>query len=250
MTAEEKIIAAAQEAIQIEIEGLNAIKTQIGTDFVRLVNACMETLEKNGKIVITGVGKSGHIGKKMAATLASTGSTSIFMHPVEAMHGDLGMLQENDIMLALSYSGETQELTRMIVPAKRLGVPVACFTGVADSTLAKLSDIAVIASVEREACPFNLAPTTTSTAHLALGDALATVELYENLVQSYYNQEAFMPKPLEFKVKKESPITKAQKERLTLLLAKHNLEPKCEITSMTRNEASRYIDQILAAYGR
>ena len=177
MTAEEKIIAAAQEAIQIEIEGLNAIKTQIGTDFVRLVNACMETLEKNGKIVITGVGKSGHIGKKMAATLASTGSTSIFMHPVEAMHGDLGMLQENDIMLALSYSGETQELTRMIVPAKRLGVPVACFTGVADSTLAKLSDIAVIASVEREACPFNLAPTTTSTAHLALGDALAMVLL-------------------------------------------------------------------------
>ena len=177
MTAEEKIIAAAQEAIQIEIEGLNAIKTQIGTDFVRLVNACMETLEKNGKIVITGVGKSGHIGKKMAATLASTGSTSIFMHPVEAMHGDLGMLQENDIMLALSYSGETQELTRMIVPAKRLGVPVACFTGVADSTLAKLSDIAVIASVDREACPFNLAPTTTSTAHLALGDALAMVLL-------------------------------------------------------------------------
>ena len=87
-------------------------------------------------------------------------------------------------------------------------------------------------------------------AHRALGDALATVELYQKLVESYYNEEAFMPKPLEFKVKKESPITKAQKERLTLLLAKHNLVSKCEITSMTRNEASRYIDQILAAYGR
>lgn len=90
----------------------------------------------------------------------------------------------------------------------------------------------------------------THQAHRALGDALATVELYQKLVESYYNVEAFKPKPLEFKVKKESPITKAQKERLTLLLAKHNLVPKCEMASMTRNEASRYIDQILAAYGR
>lgn len=173
----EAIIRNAIHTIQIEIDGLEAIKNQIGAGFVQLVQACLESLDKGGKIVVTGIGKSGHIGSKIAATLASTGSPSIFMHPVEAMHGDLGMLQENDIMLALSYSGETQELTRMIVPAKRLGIPVACFTGCPESTLAKLSDIVVVGTVEREACPFNLAPTTTSTAHLALGDALAMVLL-------------------------------------------------------------------------
>jgi len=177
MDTKEKIIADAVNVLQIEIEGLEAIKKQIGDNFVQLVEACIRTLNNGGKIVVTGIGKSGHIGSKMAATLASTGSPSIFMHPVEAMHGDLGMLQENDIMLALSYSGETQELTRMIMPAKRLGVTVACFTGCPDSTLAKLSDIVVVGQVGREACPFNLAPTTTSTAHLALGDALAMVLL-------------------------------------------------------------------------
>ncbi len=179
MDTPDQIIKKAQAVLQTEIEGIEAIKQQLDNHFAELVAACVKTLDNGGKIVITGVGKSGHIGSKMAATLASTGSTAIFMHPVEAMHGDLGMLQENDIMIALSYSGETQELTRMILPAKRLGVPVACFTGVPESTLAKLSDIAVIGTVEKEACPFNLAPTTTSTAHLALGDALAMVLLQE-----------------------------------------------------------------------
>ena len=179
MDSSEKIIARAVEVLQIEIEGLEALKRQIGGDFVKLVGACLKAQENGGKIVVTGIGKSGHIGSKIAATLASTGSTSIFMHPVEAMHGDLGMLQENDLLLALSYSGETQELTRMIMPAKRLGVPVACFTGDPDSTLAKLSDIVVVGKVEREACPFNLAPTTTSTAQLALGDARAMVLLQQ-----------------------------------------------------------------------
>ncbi len=177
MDSAEQIINSARNVLQIEIEGLEALKAQINESFVQLTEACIKTLEAGGKIVITGVGKSGHIGSKIAATLASTGSPSIFMHPVEAMHGDLGMLQENDIMVALSYSGETQELTRMIVPAKRLGVPVACLTGYPESTLAKLSDIVVTGTVEREACPFNLAPTTTSTAHLAIGDALAMVLL-------------------------------------------------------------------------
>ena len=172
------LIQTAVETLDIEIEGIEAVKKQLGATFAELVKACSETLDKGGKIVVTGVGKSGHIGRKMAATLASTGSPAIFMHPVEAMHGDLGMLQENDIMLALSYSGETHELTAIILPAKRLGVKVACFTGYATSALAKLSDIAVTAEVPREACPFNLAPTTTSTAHLALGDALAMVLMH------------------------------------------------------------------------
>ena len=177
MNVQEETIKKLQEVIQIEIDGMKSLIPQIGDDFVQLVKECVKVLDNGGKIVVTGVGKSGHIGRKISATLASTGSPSVFMHPVEAMHGDLGMLQEGDLLLALSYSGETHELTNMILPAKRLGVPVASFTGYKESTLAKLSDIAVIGQVGREACPFNLAPTTTSTAHLVLGDALAMVLL-------------------------------------------------------------------------
>ena len=177
MDRQDETIKKLQEVIQIEIDGMKSLIPQIGESFVRLVNECVKILDNGGKIVVTGVGKSGHIGRKISATLASTGSPSVFMHPVEAMHGDLGMLQEGDLLLALSYSGETHELTNMILPAKRLGVPVASFTGYPDSTLAKLSDIAIIGQVGREACPFNLAPTTTSTAHLVLGDALAMVLL-------------------------------------------------------------------------
>jgi len=173
-----EIINKAREVLQIEMDGLRSVYDQIGDRFVLLAETCMKTLDKGGKIVVAGIGKSGHIGRKISATLASTGSPSIFMHPVEAMHGDLGMLQENDLLLALSYSGETAELNAIILPAKRLGVTVACFTGVENSSLANLSDIAVIASIPREACPFNLAPTTTSTAHLALGDALAMVLMH------------------------------------------------------------------------
>lgn len=175
MLNSQKVIEKAREVLSIEMEGIASVREQLGDDFVRLAEKCMEVLDRNGKIVVCGVGKSGHIGRKISASLASTGSPSIFMHPVEAMHGDLGMLQENDLLLALSYSGETAELNSIILPGKRLGVTVACFTGVAHSSLAELSDIAVVASVPREACPFQLAPTTTSTAHLALGDALAMV---------------------------------------------------------------------------
>lgn len=175
MLNSQKVIEKAREVLSIEMEGIASVREQLGDDFVRLAEKCMEVLDRNGKIVVCGVGKSGHIGRKISASLASTGSPSIFMHPVEAMHGDLGMLQENDLLLALSYSGETSELNSIILPGKRLGVTVACFTGVAHSSLAELSDIAVVASVPREACPFQLAPTTTSTAHLALGDALAMV---------------------------------------------------------------------------
>ena len=173
-----EITNKAKEVLQIEMDGILSVCNQIGDRFVTMADTCMKTLDKGGKIVVAGIGKSGHIGRKISATLASTGSPSIFMHPVEAMHGDLGMLQENDLLLALSYSGETAELNAIILPAKRLGVTVACFTGVEDSSLAHLSDIAVIASIPREACPFNLAPTTTSTAHLALGDALAMVLMH------------------------------------------------------------------------
>ena len=163
----------ARKVLDIEIEGLKHLRDQLDNDFSTLVNACIETLDNGGKLVLTGIGKSGHIGAKIAATLSSTGSTAVFMHPVEAMHGDLGMLSSGDLLITLSYSGETEELLRTLPAAKRLDVKIAAITGVKDSSLAQYSDIVVTMSVPREACPFNLAPTTTTTALLALGDALA-----------------------------------------------------------------------------
>lgn len=170
---EREITDIAREVLNIELEGITFLRDHLGKEFALLVEKCISVLENGGKIVVCGLGKSGHVGRKIAATLASTGSPAIFLHPVEAMHGDLGMIQKGDILLTLSYSGESNELVSVIVPAKRLGVPVAAFTGNPASSLAKLSDLTVPMTVTREACPFNLAPTTTSTATLALGDALA-----------------------------------------------------------------------------
>ena len=169
----ELILETGREALQTEIDGLIYLKEHLGTEFAELVRLCIRILDNGGKIVVCGIGKSGHVGKKIAATLASTGSPSIFVHAVEAMHGDLGMIQEHDLLLALSYSGESDELVRVLIPAKRLGVTIAAITGNASSSLAKLADLTVPQTVPREACPFNLAPTTSSTATLALGDALA-----------------------------------------------------------------------------
>ena len=171
------IIAKAQEVFDIEIEGLKTLRDNINGQFETLVEKCVETLDNGGKLVLTGIGKSGYIGKKISATLSSVGSPSVFMHPVEALHGDLGMMQHNDILIALSYSGETDELLSVLNPAKRLGIPIVAITGDSDSRLAQLSDLYVEMKVPREACPFNLAPTTTTTALLALGDALALVLL-------------------------------------------------------------------------
>ncbi len=167
------IINEGLETIRTEIEGMEYLRDHLDESFARLVEMCIDILDKGGKIVVCGIGKSGHVGKKIAATLASTGSPSIFVHAVEAMHGDLGMISEGDLVLAISYSGESDELLRVILPAKRLGVKVASFTGNVESSLAKLSDLTVSIHIPREACPFNLAPTTSSTATLVMGDALA-----------------------------------------------------------------------------
>lgn len=172
-----EVLRRARDVIGVEMEGLQALRDGLGQAFVDLVQRCLEVLEQGGKLVFCGIGKSGHIGHKLAATLASTGSRSVFMHPVEAMHGDLGMLAAGDLLLALSYSGETDELLGVLPSAKRMGVPVVAITGDAASRLAHWSDLVVPMTVPREACPFNLAPTTTTTALLALGDALAIVLL-------------------------------------------------------------------------
>ena len=171
------ILKKAREIIDLEIAGLNNVKNILDNNFEKLVNTTRGILNKGGKIVVSGIGKSGHIGYKMAATLASTGSPATFLHPVEAMHGDLGILQKNDILITLSYSGETEELLTILPSAKRLGVPIVAITGSSNSKLANWADIVIAIPVGKEACPFNLAPTTSTTAQLVVGDALAMVLL-------------------------------------------------------------------------
>lgn len=169
----DKIIERAKEVFDTEIKGLKKAKDQVDGEFARMVEKCINVLDTGGKIVLSGVGKSGHIGHKIAATLSSTGSTAVFMHPVEAMHGDLGLLQKKDALITLSYSGETEELLEILPSAKRLGIPIIAITGALNSKLAEYSDIVISMPATKEACPFNLAPTTTTTIMLVIGDALA-----------------------------------------------------------------------------
>ena len=172
-----KIIERAREVFDIEIGGLKTVRDSLGKEFEQAVMWAKESIEGGGKLVFTGIGKSGYIGKKIAATLSSVGSPAIFLHPVEALHGDLGVLRQGDLVFALSYSGETDELLGVLSPAKRLGIKLIAITGYSESRLGKLSDLTIEMRVAEEACPFNLAPTTTTTALLALGDALAMVLL-------------------------------------------------------------------------
>ncbi|MBE0505337.1 MAG: KpsF/GutQ family sugar-phosphate isomerase [Marinospirillum sp.] len=163
-------LASAQRTLQLEIAALQEIFAQLDADFAA---ACELMLHCPGRIIVTGMGKSGHIGNKIAATLASTGTPAFFMHPGEASHGDLGMVTRNDLVLALSNSGETQEVTSLLPLLKRLGIPIVSMTGAPASTLAREANVHLNATVSREACPLNLAPTSSTTAALALGDALA-----------------------------------------------------------------------------
>lgn len=171
------VLGRAREVFDAEISGLAAVRDGLGAEFEALVELSLTALDGGGKLVFVGIGKSGHIGQKLAATLSSTGSRAAFLHPVEAMHGDLGILTEKDVVLALSYSGETDELLAVLPAAKRLGARIVAITGNPASRLAQWADLTVPMPVPREACPFNLAPTTSTTALLALGDALAMVLL-------------------------------------------------------------------------
>jgi arabinose-5-phosphate isomerase len=159
-----------REVLDIEAEAVLALKARIGPEFVR---ACSYCLECRGRVVVTGMGKSGHVAGKIAATLASTGTPSFFVHPGEASHGDLGMITPTDVVLAISNSGETPEILTILPLIKRLGVPLIAMTGRPESTLAVAADAHLNVAVGREACPLNLAPTASTTATLAMGDALA-----------------------------------------------------------------------------
>ena len=164
----------AREVVDIEAAALSALRDSIGREFVHSVETI---LELDGRLVVLGMGKSGIIAKKIAATFASTGTPAFFVHAAEAQHGDLGMITGKDAVLALSHSGETAEVCDLLPEIRRQGATVICITGSRESTLARHSDIVLHITVEKEACPLNLAPTASTTAALALGDALAVVVL-------------------------------------------------------------------------
>lgn len=169
-----KNLQEALNVIQIEQEALKDLICDLENNqaesFEKAINILFNC---TGRIVVTGIGKSGHIGNKIAATLASTGSPSFFVHPTELAHGDFGMLKSNDVMLALSFSGETEELKKILFPIKRNGIKLISISGNEDSTIAQNSDVPLFAKIQKEACPFNLAPTSSTAVALALGDAIA-----------------------------------------------------------------------------
>ena len=171
---DQQLIASAHRALAIEQRALVALGARIDASFAR---ACRLCLNCHGRVVVTGMGKSGHIARKVAATLASTGTPAFFLHPAEAGHGDLGMITRTDVVLALSNSGETPEVVDLVPHLKRLGVPLIVMTGNANSTLAQAAQVALDVAVAEEACPLNLAPTASTTAALAMGDALSVAVL-------------------------------------------------------------------------
>jgi arabinose-5-phosphate isomerase len=165
-------IEQAIEVLKLEAEGILRLVDRIDENFSKLVDIIYES---KGRVIVGGIGKSGIVGRKIVATLNSTGTRSLFLHPVEAIHGDLGIVSEDDIFIALSNSGETDELNILLPSIKRIGCTIAAFTGNTSSTITKHSDIVIDVGVDREACPLGLAPTTSTTALLAMGDALAVV---------------------------------------------------------------------------
>lgn len=167
-------IASAKEVLKIEADAVLALQSEIDENFIAI---CELLRDCRGRVVVTGMGKSGHVGNKIAATLASTGTPAFFVHPAEASHGDLGMLTEIDVVLALSNSGETDELISILPIIARRKIPLISMTGNDHSTLAKSSNFHLLVKVEREACPLNLAPTASTTAALAMGDAIAVTLL-------------------------------------------------------------------------
>jgi arabinose-5-phosphate isomerase len=167
-------LTLAREALHTEAQAVLSMANRLDARFARAVEMCLNCL---GRVVITGMGKSGHVGRKIAATLASTGTPAMFVHPAEASHGDLGMITRTDVVLAISNSGESEELTAILPLIKRMGVPLVAMTGRDQSSLGRHADVVLDTRVEKEACPHNLAPTASTTAQLAMGDALAVALL-------------------------------------------------------------------------
>jgi len=172
--SDEEIIERGKQIIRIEAKALKGLIDQIDDSFEKAVNLIRQS---KGRVIVTGIGKSGIVGRKIAATLTSTGTAAFFLHPTEGAHGDLGMVLKDDVVICISKSGSTEELAQLIPIFKRIGVPIIAMTANPDSELAQKSDVAIIITVEEEACPFDLAPTTSTTATMAMGDALAVALL-------------------------------------------------------------------------
>ena len=170
----QRAVALAHRTFDIEARALAGLKARLGEDFARAVRAMLAC---RGRVVVMGMGKSGHVGRKIAATFASTGTPALFVHPGEASHGDLGMVTPGDVVLAISNSGQSDEFDAILPMLKRLGVTLVAMTGRADSALARHADLSLSSAVDEEACPLNLAPTASTTAQMALGDALAVALL-------------------------------------------------------------------------
>ena len=170
----ERALTLARQTFDIEADALRSVRDRLGDSFTRAVQAMLAT---SGRVVVMGMGKSGHVGRKIAATLASTGTPAFFVHPGEASHGDLGMVQPGDVVLAISNSGESDEVNAVLPAMRRLGITLVGITGRAESTLARHADIPLLCAIDQEACPLNLAPTASTTAQMALGDALAVALL-------------------------------------------------------------------------
>jgi arabinose-5-phosphate isomerase len=169
-------LTLARKVLQTEAAAVLALADRLDARFAEAVSLIVRC---KGRVIVTGMGKSGIICRKIAATLASTGTPAFFLHPAEAVHGDLGVIQQDDVVIAMSYSGETEELTRVLETLKRIGAPLIALTGGANSTLAQAANVALDCSVSEEACPMNLVPTASTTAALAMGDALAMTVLVE-----------------------------------------------------------------------
>ena len=162
-----------RQVFEIEIEALKSLCSKLDENFITAVSWCIESLSRHGKLVLTGIGKSGNVCHKVAATLTSTGSVAVVMDGVNALHGDLGIINDGDVVFIFSYSGESSELVNLMPALKRFSVKIVAVTGSSDSFLAKHSDLVLSVKIPREACPFNLAPTSSSTAMMVMGDALA-----------------------------------------------------------------------------
>jgi arabinose-5-phosphate isomerase len=170
-------LARAREVFDIEIAALKAVRARLDDSFEQAVALVSSAVAQRGKVIVVGIGKSGNVGRKISATLTSTGSTSVVLNSVDALHGDLGIVNDGDVILALSYSGESEELLNLVPALKRFSVKIVSFTGAPKSSMARYSDVVVNVRVPKEACPFNLAPTASTTAMLAMGDALAMAVL-------------------------------------------------------------------------
>ncbi|HEX3624200.1 MAG TPA: KpsF/GutQ family sugar-phosphate isomerase [Verrucomicrobiae bacterium] len=172
--------AKAREVFDIEIAALKKVRDQLDASFARAVETIVDAVKRRGKIIVVGIGKSGNVGRKIAATFTSTGAASVVLNSVDALHGDLGIVNDGDVILALSYSGESDELLNLLPALKRFSVQFISLTGNSKSSLARRSDVVLNVKVPREACPFNLAPTSSTTAMLVMGDALAMAVLTES----------------------------------------------------------------------